>query len=242
MAARRPRWLPARDARRRRGLTLIEVMISVAIVVVMATIGWASLDGAIEMNDALARTDEVTRTARVAMGRLRRDLQTSFLSQNTQTQSYFTLFVAEDDDPDRLWFTSLSHQRLYRNTREADQAEISVWAERAPRDLGPGDILFHREAGRIDQYPDEGGRIWPLAYHVETFNLRFLDSTTGEWFDEWDSRKAEFNNRLPRAVQIGLVLLAPDPDDEERHVEVPFLTTVMLEYADPVANINGGTQ
>jgi hypothetical protein len=35
-------------------------------------------------------------------------------------------------------------------------------------------------------------------------------------------------------VQIGLVMMAPDPSDEDRTVDMPFFTTVPLMYADPV--------
>ena len=57
---------------------------------------------------------------------------------------------------------------------------------------------------------------------------------------------------LPRAVTIGLVLIGTDPEDEERTIDLPFLTTVVLEYGQgfgrsmafaPVAsspNVGGG--
>jgi hypothetical protein len=224
-------------------MTLIELMVAIGIVVIMAGIGWASVGDAVEMNEVLAQGDATSRSARVALGRLRRELQLAYLSPYQQgnqlgTQAVQTIFVGQDDDPDTLYFASLGHQRLYRNTYECDQTEITVWGERAPRDKGPGDILFHREAERIDQFPDEDGRIWPLAYNVRTFNARYLDGRTFEWVDEWDSRNAEYTGRLPRAVQLGLVLLNVDPDDEDEVIEVPFLTTVPLEYAEPVVSKN----
>ncbi|MCB9680364.1 MAG: hypothetical protein H6733_02755 [Alphaproteobacteria bacterium] len=249
---RRAAW-PARTfapRRARRGLTVIELMLAITIVVVMAMVGWGSLQGAIEMNEALSEGDITTRSARAALGRMRRELQLAYLTPNrrlagdpeaqtTIDPRFVTVFVAEDNDPDTLWFATLAHKRLYRNANESDQAEVTLWTERAPRDMGPGEILYHRESRRIDGEPDEGGRIWPLAYHVDTFNLRFLDSASFEWFDEWDTQNGEAGYVLPRAVQIGLVLLAPDPDDEGRSKEVPFVTTVMLEYADPVSPLSG---
>lgn len=226
--------------RRRRGITLAEVMLSMALIVVMTTIGWASLEGALEMNDALSASDMTTRSARATLSRLRRDLQLAYLTPHRETvNTYRTVFVSEDDDPDTLWFTSLSHQRVYANSAESDQTELTVWAERSPRDKGPGHILYLREAPRIDEEPGEGGRILPLAYGVDTFDVKFLDGRTGEWADAWDTRSGDTPYILPRAVRIGLVLLRPDPDDEDRTIEVPFLTTVLLEHADPVAPLLG---
>ncbi len=227
--------------RARRGMTIIEVMISIAIVVVIASMGFSTVMSAVEMNEALALGDVTSRSARVTLSRLRRELQVAYLTPNRQAQNtYITVFNGEDSNPDRLWFQSLSHQRLYKNTRESDQTELTYWVDRAPREMDPGEVLFHRESERIDQYPDEGGRIHPLAYHVKSFDLRYLDGRTNEWTDEWDTRSGDTPYMLPRAVQIGLVLLSPDPDDPERSVDVPFMTTVILENADPLRPQLGG--
>lgn len=231
---------PAPPGRMRRGITLMETMLAIGIVLMMSAIGWASVQDAIEMNDALAQGDATTRAARVALGRLRRELQVAYLTPNRGSAlTYRTVFVAEDSNPDEIWFASLSHQRRYRNSRECDQTEITVWTERADREQGPGDILYHREAPRIDENPDQDGIIWPLAYNVRTFNLRFLDGRLNEWKDEWNSDGADTPYMLPRAVEVGLVLLGPDPDDERRTVDVPFLTTVPLFYADPIVPLLG---
>jgi general secretion pathway protein J len=221
-------------------MTLIEVMIAIGIVITMAAIGWASVGDAVELNDALANGDMTTRSARVALSRLRRELQLAYLTPHRQSRNqYWTVFISEDTDPDSLYFATLAHQRLYKNSRECDQAEITVWGERAPRDQGIGEILYHRESKRIDEEPAEGGRVWPLAYNVHSFNLRFLDGRINEWMDEWNSENAEFGYRLPRAVQMGLVLLQADVEDERDTTEVPFLTTVLLEYADPIQPLLG---
>ena len=245
----------------RRGLTMIEVMIAIAIVTFVGVIGWESIETAIALNDVLELHDGTNRQARVSLGRLRRELQLAYLTPNRPGGAvangqqaagataganpvsapvvvgdprYLTVFVAENSDPDRLWFSTLGHQRIYHNARECDQAEVTVWAERAEREQGEGYVLYHRESQRIDGKPDEDGRIWPLAYNVKSFDLRYLDGTRNEWVDEWDTRSADTPYRLPRAVQVAMVLLAPDPEDEDDSVEVPFFTTIPLQYADPV--------
>lgn len=226
--------------RARRGMTLMETLVAIAIVLVISMVGWQSVQGSIELGQVLANDDETTRAARVALGRLRRDIQLAFLQERKgQVDTFRTEFVGEDRDPDTLWFTTFSHQRLYRDARESDQAEVTVWVDDVPREHGPGDVLLLRESSRIDQYMDEGGRVLPLAYHVETFDLHYLDGRTNEWRSEWDTRSADTPNMLPRAVRIGLVLLAPDPDDPDRTVERAFLTTVLLDFADPVQPLQG---
>jgi hypothetical protein len=98
---------------------------------------------------------------------------------------------------------------------------------------------------RIDEEPAEGGRVYPLAYNVKEFNLRYLDPKTNEWLDEWDSRSGDTANRLPRSVEIALELIAVDPEDPDRTIEVPYLASVNVEYADRLTQSslsNGGGQ
>jgi type II secretory pathway pseudopilin PulG len=219
--------------RARQGVTIMEAMVAIAVIVVMSGIALSLMTNAVRTREVLAERDETTRAARVVMSTLRRELQLAFLREDTTSaQTYSTIFVGEDDSPDVIWFASLGHERLYRDSRECDQTEITVWTEHDPD--GPGFILFHREAPRIDHEPDEDGTILPLAYAVRSFELRYLDPTTNEWRDEWDTRGTDTPNRLPRAVQIGLTLLGRDVDDPERTVEMPFFTTVQLEYGEPL--------
>ena len=163
----------------------------------------------------------------------------AYLTPNTMAlERYQTVFVGEDHNPDTLYMATLAHQRLYINSRECDQTEVTVWTEDGPSERGDGQVLYHREAPRIDEEPDEQGRVYPMAYNVEEFNLRYLNGTTNEWADDWDSRGADTPYVLPRSVEIGLVLLGPDPADPDRTVEVPFLTSVILQYANPLVNPN----
>lgn len=217
--------------RRRSGMSLPEVMVSIVIILVMMGLALQAIDHALELRNLLEQRDETTRAARVALGRLRREFQLAFLTAHRDAiEQYETVFVGRDDDPDAVWMATRSHQRLYRDSRESDQTEITVWAEPARGEDERGYVLWHREAPRIDEEPHEGGLSTPLAHNVRSFELRFLDARSDEWKTEWDSRSADTPNLLPRAVTIGLVLIGPDPMDPERTVDLSFLTTVVLEY------------
>ncbi len=228
-----PTW-----ARSRRGMTLIEALIAIFILVVMSAMVAETLSNAIEMNELLEQRDVTTRAARVAMSKLKREIQLAYLTPNrAAVNTYQTVFVGTDENPDTLHFASMSHQRLYMNSRECDQTELTIWVDDGPSDMN-GDVLYHREAPRIDEEPDEDGPVLPLAYNVRSFNLRYLDPTTVEWRDEWDTRSVDTPYRLPRAVEIGLVLIGPDPADPDRTVDVPFLTSSLLHYGDRLINAN----
>ena len=217
----------------RRGMTLIEVIVAMGLLAGIAGMTWVSLAGTLDARDLLEQADGVQQGARVTMSRVERELELAWLTSHREAiNTYRTVFVAEDSPPiDRIWFSTLSHQRLYRDARECDQTEITLWGEDDPENRSSS-VLMHREAPRVDHEPDKDGVILPLAYGVERFDLSFLDGRTGEWEEEWDSTGAQQGNRLPRAVRMVLVLLGPDPDEEEEQKEYVFSTTVMLEYAD----------
>lgn len=220
----------------RRGLTLIEIIVALAIMAMIGAISAGTLATSIEALDAIEEAGGSTRTARIAMRRITRALELTHLTKNKGAiNTYQTVFVGKDDgDEDLLWFSTLAHHRKIRDSRQCDQSEITLFLEEDP-DQDDANVLFIREAPRIDQYPDKGGRPMPLARGVTRFDLRYLDGVSGEWKDEWDTNSVETPYRLPRAVQIILELTSPDPNsnDDDDFVTSSYVRTVMLAMAAP---------
>lgn len=218
--------------RARAGFTLLEIMVSLAILGVIAVLTWSTMGTTLKIRDYLAEENVLDRSARIALDRITRELQLAYLTESvTAVNTYRTVFVGQDgNETDSIWFATLAHHRTVRDSRECDQTEITLWTEDDPENRGR-QVLLHREAPRVDQEPDKDGVISPLATSVNRFELRYLDPTTNEWRDDWDTAGTETPNRLPRAVQVVLTLLGPDPDDESRVIEHPYITTVMVERA-----------
>ena len=217
----------------RRGFTLIEVMVALGIMAVIAMITFGVLAGTLNTRDYLDESDLVDRSARVALGRITHELQLAFLTENvTAVNTYRTVFIGKDNnDTDEVWFASMSHHRTLRDSRECDQAEITIWTEPDPNGEGGDLVLLHRESERVDHEPDKNGVVLPLATGLKRFNLRYLDPTTNQWKDDWDTTGVDTANRLPRAIEVTLVLEGPDPEDEDRRIDHPYITTVLVERA-----------
>jgi general secretion pathway protein J len=226
--------------RPRSGFTLLEVVVAIGILALIGTLTFSAVAGALDVRNVLERRDQTVQQARIAIDRIRRDLNLAYLTKNTGAiNTYRTIFVGQDNSADdRLWFASLSHLRLYKDARECDQTEITYWTEPDPN-AEDARVLLRREAPRIDQEPEKDGVIQPLAYNVRSFDVRYLDSTTNEWQEAWDTTGTDTPNRLPRAALVTLTLLAPDPDDEDRQIEQSFVTTVLLAYAPPLQRRTG---
>lgn len=218
----------------RRGFTLIEVIVALGIMVVIGTLAFSTLSSSVQLRDILEEDDVVARSARVALDRLTRELSLAYLTENTNVNTFQTVFVGRDEsDGESMWFATTSHRRTYRNSRESDLTEITLWLEDDP-DSSTHSVLLHRESGLIDQFPDEGGAILPLARNVTRFQVFYLDNQTAEWLEEWDSTGVDTPNRLPRAVQIVLGLARPDPDDPDDFIEQIFVRTVVIERGPPI--------
>ncbi len=216
----------------RRGFTLLEVVVAIAIMGLIGMLTFETIASALDTRDMLEEEDRSNQSARVALDRLRRDLRVAYLTTNTSAvNTYRTQFIGKNSNPDQLWFTTLSHHRLYRESRECDQTEVTYWTEDDPT-MDGAKVLLRREAPRIDQEPEKGGLIAPLAYNLKDISFRYINPKTNEWLEEWDSTGVDQANELPRAVQIAMVFLVGDPDDPERLVERPYATTVILYYGD----------
>lgn len=227
----------------RRGFTLLEVMVALAVLAIIGALTFTTIASVVKASKYLEEDDATDQAARVALGHVRKDLSLAWLTPNVQAVNAFkTIFVAHDEHPDILWFTSLSHQRLYQDARECDQTEITLWTQSDPT-VPNAYVLLRREAPRIDQDPERGGSPLPLAYGVKSFEVSLLDPLTNEWKEEWDSTGVDQANRLPRAARVILTLLAPDPDDPDEWIPRSYMTTVVLQYATPLKRtlLNGGT-
>ncbi|MEC7984500.1 MAG: type II secretion system protein GspJ [Myxococcota bacterium] len=218
--------------RTKRGMTLIEIVISHALLSLIATLSLMTLSGTLRLRDVFVDNDTHLRAARNTMNRLQREIRLSFLTSNRQAVgTYNTVFIGKDQgEQDQIWFSTMAHHRKYFNAPEGDQSEITIWVESGPDDKG--DVLLHRETGIIDHEPENGGSVLPMVEGVKRFNLRYLNSTTNEWIDEWDSTGVDTPNAIPRAVEI---LLEIEYKDNEDYVyKKTYLNTVMLELAKPL--------
>jgi general secretion pathway protein J len=194
-----------------RGMTLIEVLVAVAIMSMISIALYGAFESLSRGKKTEAMRTDRSRQGREAMSRIVREVSSAFLSLHaplTSSQlSRRTVFVAErGSSGDRLDFASFAHRRLERDLPESDQAEIAYFVARDPEVEGKLDLV-RREQTPIDLEPRTGGNTQVMAEDVEAFELRYLEPTTGQWLETWDStQQTSQPNRLPYEVKVTLVL------------------------------------
>ena len=193
-----------------RGLTLLEVLVSVGILALVATLIYGAFDGMSRSRQGLARINDRYHQGRGALGRMSRELESAFISAHQpQVASQVvrnTAFIGHDSsNADRIDFNSFSHRRLARDVHESDQNELSYFTSRDSEHDKTD--LVRRESALLDLEPSKGGVVNILAEDIESFDLEYLDPGTGEWVTSWDSTQpAGQYGRLPHQVKITLVL------------------------------------
>jgi general secretion pathway protein J len=235
---------------RARALTLLEVLISVGILALVASLIYGAFDGMSRSRAGISRLDERYQQGRNALSRMSRELQSAFLSMHQPpVQSQWirqTAFVGKNSGTqDRVDFTSFSHKRLGKDLHESDQNELSYFMARDP-DRGDKYDLVRREQKEIDLEPTKGGVINVICEDVESFDLSYMDPISGEWTETWDSTQAAGQAyRLPLQVKIKLVLRGGVnglPIKLETRVPIAMQSAISFGISNPQAQRGGGAR
>ncbi len=122
--------IPAHRTRRaRRGLSILDVMVSVGIVLMLALFAAVAIQNAAKLNEVMKNQDRAFRTPLLTV---RRQLQLAFLTPSiTAAERYRTVFVGTDGEPDSLWFTTRGHQRRYRHGHYQQHAAGAAFSRRS---------------------------------------------------------------------------------------------------------------
>jgi general secretion pathway protein J len=223
--------MSARAARARTaGFTLVELLISVAILAGISALIFAAFSGLKRSKEGIERVGDRYREGRLALDQISRDLQSAYLSLHAPIDQSLlvqkTGFKGARGNPaDRIDFNSFAHRRLDRDSHESDQAEISYFGSADPKQRSVMD-LARRVSPRLDLYPEKGGRVDVVATDIDLFDVSYLDPLTGQWTESWDTAQATGQlNRLPLQVRIVLVLNGGRRTSADRAQQVIRLTT-----------------
>jgi general secretion pathway protein J len=190
-------WRPA-------GFTLLEVVISVGILAVILTIVYNTFNSSMKAFTAMENEGDAYAQARIVLARMEEEIASIYISDISDEKNK-TGLLGEDRDEydlpaDSLHFTSLSHIRWTKDSRESELCEIGYYLE---KDEETG-FLFRREDWNVDGTLEEGGRPLELAEGVDGLNFKYYDGN--EWVDEWDSR---IKKGLPKAIEVELIMRDP---------------------------------
>lgn len=219
------------------GFTLIEVLISIALLAVISLLLWQAMGTSASSKERFEKRNEAYRGATLALNRISRDLQVAVLHSTPDLlgvsasgeQRTKSVFIGKNNgDQDVIIFNSLSHIRYVKDVKECELAEISYFLEPDQDGETPAMMsLKKRESSPPDTDPEEGGATMTLLDGVKDLNFRYYNPEKTEFDDQWDSTSLDYVNKLPRAVEVTLTIR--HPLDAEQALK--FSTVVLLEMA-----------
>jgi general secretion pathway protein J len=194
-----------------RGMTLLEVMVSVAILAMVSILIYGAFDSMARGKKGEAMRADRAREGREAVLRMTRDLSSAFLSMhnpaNTALLTRAVAFVATSGGTfDRVDFAAFAHRRVERDAHESDECEVGYFVVSDPDVDGKMDLV-RREQTPMDIDPKKGGIVSVVAEDITEFDLKYLEPLTGQWLDSWDSTQTTGQpGRLPYEISIRLVM------------------------------------
>lgn len=201
--------------RSRRGLTLIEVLIAMAMMAGLFVIVWATMDRSRRTFVQVSAIQDRWHVVRSGMQRMAEDLSMAYLSmgENMTEVNRRTFFrLAKGDHGPELQFSSFAHRRLVEGSRESDQCVIQYFIANDPDAKGQSS-LFRRETRRLAyEKPEEMvGEAYVLVDDVVDVRYEFFDRQNDKWLEEWNTTTVDGQpNRLPNLVRIHLTVNGED--------------------------------
>lgn len=199
-----------RSRRAQAGFTLIEVMLSIAILAGASALIWGSFSLTSRGKEKAQRMIDRYQQLRLAMNRMAREISMAYLSKNDRfgTDNPRTMFVSDDQGRSgMLTFSALGHVRLRENAKECDQSVVRYFVESDPERQGQSNLM-RRESRRLGlEHPGEEGPAYVMLEDVEAVKFEFWDAISEEWRDSWNTRSADGQpDRLPDKVRIELTM------------------------------------
>jgi prepilin-type N-terminal cleavage/methylation domain-containing protein len=228
--------------------TLIEIMISVALMSLILVSAYLCLGAGFSARKLIEPRAEVIQNARVAMAIMTADLRAACPLSQDQDFIGMTRTLGEVE-ADNLDFGT--HHYTPRHAREGDFCQESLYLDKNPE---TGQFsLWRRRNPTLALDPLSGGSKEEIATGVVGLKFEYFDGL--DWYDSWgedptsggkqNSAREQTNlNGLPEAVRITLLLDA-EPDKkisaaatEEARPEAPlvFQTVAQLNLADASQN------
>jgi general secretion pathway protein J len=215
----------------RRGFTILEVMIAIAVLSMIGAITFKSFDGAYDLKKRVETAEDRDQAVRGALDRIGREVSMTFLSEHYDHKRFRerpTFFKLKDGRSEAdLTVTSLAHERLHVDAKESDEAVFQYHVEQG-EDGKP--CLYRRVKPQIDEEWERGGEEAPLAEDVIRFTVQAWDPKDREWRDEWDSNSPQRTGGvlIPPRVRIALTI------KDEQGKEKTWTTQARLMLGSPL--------
>jgi type II secretion system protein J len=219
--------IPPEDVR---GFTLLEVLISMAILVIIMATLYSAYTTNVEAIQIARQNGEVHQAARIVLDRMTKDIQSALIQVSVPSEKLNLGLVGEDHEidgkrADRIDFTTVAHLPLTDSGPASDLCEVGYLVEEDSEDNVL--VLLRRDSPSVDEDLTKGGTLQEMVRNVLEFNLTYQDSR-GDVSDTWNTLEGRPGSGLPVLIKVRLVL------KDELNREHVFTTSIHPELAETI--------
>ena len=197
--------------RREAGMTLLEVMISTAILVTMMGLAWRTIGNTGEIKRTFEAFEERNHELRMALGRIVADFEAAYLSKNEDQNATNprTMFIAKSGSKfPEIRFSTLGHRVLWADANESEQTVISYLTRSDPERRNVTDWIRREQRRPSNEPPDDEPAEYDIVLRdVQAVKLELWNWNDQEWQDTWDTTQADGQRgKLPSRVRITVTI------------------------------------
>jgi type II secretory pathway component PulJ len=207
--------------RREAGLTLLEIMIACAVLVVMMSLAWRTIANTSESRKRFEKYEARNHELRMAMSRIVADFEHAYLSKNEDQNATYprTMLIAKSSGkfPD-VRFSTLAHRVLWADANESEQTVVSYVTKANPDNSSQTDWIRREQRRPSNEPPDDLPAEYDVIVHdIASAKIEFWNWKNLGWQDTWDTTQTDGQKgMLPSRVRITIV--TKDEKDNEQKV------------------------
>jgi general secretion pathway protein J len=207
--------------RREAGLTLLEIMIACAVLVVMMSLAWRTIANTSESRKRFEKYEARNHELRMAMSRIVADFEHAYLSKNEDQNATYprTMLIAKSSGkfPD-VRFSTLAHRVLWADANESEQTVVSYVTKANPDNSSQTDWIRREQRRPSNEPPDDLPAEYDVIVHdIASAKIEFWNWKNLDWQDTWDTTQTDGQRgMLPSRVRI--TITTKDEKDNEQKV------------------------
>lgn len=218
------------------GLTLIEVMIASAVLVVMMALAWRTIANTGDARRSTGVYQERNHELRMALGRIVNDFESAYLSRNEDTNASHprTMMISKPGSrtPD-IRFSTLGHRVLWADANESEQTVVEYLAINSRETPGQTDLI-RSEKRRLSNLPPEEvpAEYDLLVRNIDKLEIEFWNWKNLDWQDTWDTTQSDGQRgMLPSRVRITITVKGIDNANVKLSTQARILMQEPLNYS-----------
>lgn len=216
-----------------RGMTLLELMLAIAVLVIMMGLAWGVLGQTARNADYFTTYETRTQQIRTAMARVVADFEASYLSSNEdQTLAdRRTMFVATGSGKvPEIRFSTLGHIPSSPDANESEQTLISYGAAADPDDSSKTNWLRRETKWLANKnWREIPGTAEILFPDVEEVVFSYWNAAEQKWVQRWDSTSESERGKLPSRVRIEVSYKNPEGELIKLQTQARLLLQEMVK-------------